>query len=69
MIGLSLVFTLYVQEGLHFSPLKAGLASLPQAVGGVVGFGIAMGAGRQARPYPSAARHPRHGGGRGRARR
>ncbi|MEU4696230.1 DHA2 family efflux MFS transporter permease subunit [Nonomuraea dietziae] len=42
MIGLSLVFTLYVQEGLHFSPLKAGLASLPQAVGGVVGFGIAM---------------------------
>jgi EmrB/QacA subfamily drug resistance transporter len=42
MIGLSLVFSLYMQVGLHFSPLKAGLASLPQAVGGVIGFGIAM---------------------------
>ncbi|MGV9308035.1 MFS transporter [Nonomuraea sp. NPDC003727] len=42
MIGLSLVFMLYVQEGLHFTPFQAGLASLPQAIGGIVGFGIAM---------------------------
>jgi EmrB/QacA subfamily drug resistance transporter len=42
LMGLSLVFTLYVQEGLGFSPLKAGLTALPQALGGVVGFGLAM---------------------------
>ncbi|MFI6595547.1 MFS transporter [Nonomuraea sp. NPDC050536] len=42
MIGLSLVFSLYTQVGLGFSPLKAGLTSLPQAIGGVVGFGLAM---------------------------
>ncbi|WP_084960466.1 MFS transporter [Thermoactinospora rubra] len=42
MIGLSLVFMLYMQEGLGFSPLKAGLTSLPQAIGGVAGFGLAM---------------------------
>ncbi|NRQ38854.1 MFS transporter [Nonomuraea sp. NN258] len=42
MIGLSLVFTLYTQMGLHYSPLKAGLTGLPQAIGGVIGFGLAM---------------------------
>ncbi|MBT2233822.1 MFS transporter [Nonomuraea sp. NEAU-A123] len=42
MIGLSLVFTLYTQVGLGYSPLKAGLTGLPQAIGGVVGFGLAM---------------------------
>ncbi|MEV4468415.1 MFS transporter [Nonomuraea sp. NPDC049504] len=42
MIGFSLVFSLYTQLGLGFSPLEAGLAALPQALGGVVGFGIAM---------------------------
>ncbi|MBB6348959.1 MFS transporter [Nonomuraea muscovyensis] len=42
LIGLSLVFTLYTQVGLGFSPLKAGLTGLPQAVGGVIGFGLAM---------------------------
>ncbi|NUR92159.1 MAG: MFS transporter, partial [Nonomuraea sp.] len=42
MIGLSLVFTLYTQVGLGFSPLKAGLTGLPQAIGGVIGFGLAM---------------------------
>ncbi|MEV5328707.1 DHA2 family efflux MFS transporter permease subunit [Nonomuraea sp. NPDC052634] len=42
MIGFSLVFTLYTQLGLGFSPLEAGLAALPQALGGVVGFGLAM---------------------------
>jgi EmrB/QacA subfamily drug resistance transporter len=44
LIGFSLVFTLYVQIGLGFSPLKAGLAGMPQAVGMVAGF-IAAGAG------------------------
>ncbi|MEU7897752.1 DHA2 family efflux MFS transporter permease subunit [Nonomuraea sp. NPDC049152] len=42
MIGLSMVFMLYVQGGLHFTPFQAGLASLPQAIGGVAGFAIAM---------------------------
>ncbi|MCA2220461.1 MFS transporter [Nonomuraea aurantiaca] len=42
MIGLSLVFTLYTQVGLGYSPLKAGLTGLPQAIGGVIGFGLAM---------------------------
>ncbi|WP_113703856.1 MFS transporter [Nonomuraea lactucae] len=42
LIGLSLVFTLFTQLGLGYSPLKAGLTGLPQAVGGVIGFGLAM---------------------------
>jgi EmrB/QacA subfamily drug resistance transporter len=42
LIGFSLVFTLYVQLGLGLSPLGAGLAALPTALGTVVGFGIAM---------------------------
>jgi EmrB/QacA subfamily drug resistance transporter len=41
LIGLSLVYTLYLQIGLGYSPLKAGLTSLPQALGAVVGFGLA----------------------------
>jgi EmrB/QacA subfamily drug resistance transporter len=41
IIGFSLVFTVYVQIGLGYSPLKAGLASLPQAVGNVLGFVVA----------------------------
>ncbi|GAA3224492.1 DHA2 family efflux MFS transporter permease subunit [Nonomuraea helvata] len=42
MMGLGLVFNLYTQLGLGFSPLKAGLTGLPQAIGGVIGFGLAM---------------------------
>ncbi|MFC4113753.1 DHA2 family efflux MFS transporter permease subunit [Nonomuraea zeae] len=42
MMGLGLVFNLYVQGGLGFTPLQAGLTGLPQALGGVVGFGLAM---------------------------
>ncbi|MEU8246151.1 MFS transporter [Nonomuraea sp. NPDC048916] len=42
LIGLSLVFTLYTQLGLGYSPLKAGLTSLPQALGAMAGFGLAM---------------------------
>ncbi|WP_336205575.1 MFS transporter [Nonomuraea sp. LPB2021202275-12-8] len=42
LMGVSLVFTLYTQVGLGFSPLKAGLTSLPQALGAVAGFGLAM---------------------------
>ncbi|MEW9533246.1 MFS transporter [Microbispora sp. NPDC049125] len=41
MVGFSLVFTLYTQMGLHYSPLKAGLAALPQAIGVMVGFVVA----------------------------
>jgi MFS family permease len=44
LVGFSLVFTFYVQVGLGYSPLKAGLAGLPQAAGMVIGF-IAAGAG------------------------
>ncbi|GAA3539922.1 MFS transporter [Nonomuraea rosea] len=42
MMGFGLVFNLYTQSGLGFTPLQAGLAGLPQALGGVVGFGLAM---------------------------
>lgn len=45
MIGFSLVFSLYVQVGLGYSPFKTGLANVPSAIGIVIGFGIANGAG------------------------
>jgi EmrB/QacA subfamily drug resistance transporter len=44
LIGTGLVFTFYLQVGLGYSPLKAGLTTLPQALGTVAGF-IAAGAG------------------------
>ena len=44
LIGTGLVFTFYLQIGLGYSPLKAGLTTLPQALGTVAGF-IAAGAG------------------------
>ncbi|SEG28801.1 drug resistance transporter, EmrB/QacA subfamily [Nonomuraea solani] len=42
MMGFGLVFNLYTQLGLGFTPLQAGLAGLPQAIGGVAGFALAM---------------------------
>lgn len=42
MMGFGLVFSLYTQIGLGFTPLEAGLAALPQAIGGVAGFALAM---------------------------
>ena len=44
MIGTGLLFTFYLQLGLRYSPLKAGLTTLPQALGTVAGF-VAAGAG------------------------
>jgi hypothetical protein len=44
MIGFGLVFNLYIQLGLGYSPLKAGLSGVPQAIGMVIGF-IAANAG------------------------
>jgi EmrB/QacA subfamily drug resistance transporter len=44
LIGTGLVFTLYLQVGLGYSPLKAGLTTLPQALGTVAGF-VAAGSG------------------------
>ena len=44
LVGIGLIFTLYLQVGLGYSPLKAGLTTLPQAVGMVAGF-IAAGSG------------------------
>ncbi|WP_127500035.1 MFS transporter [Actinoplanes solisilvae] len=41
LIGTSLVFTFYLQVGLGYSPLKAGLTTLPQALGSVAGFVVA----------------------------
>jgi EmrB/QacA subfamily drug resistance transporter len=38
LMGMSIVFTLFVQLGLGFSPLRAGLAGIAQAVGMVIGF-------------------------------
>ena len=42
LMGLSIVFTLFVQVGLGFSPLKAGLAGSAQAIGMVVGFVVTL---------------------------
>jgi EmrB/QacA subfamily drug resistance transporter len=41
LIGTGLIFTFYLQIGLGYSPLKAGLSTLPQAVGTIAGFGVA----------------------------
>jgi EmrB/QacA subfamily drug resistance transporter len=41
LIGYSLVFTLFMQIGLGYSPLKAGLAGMPTALGTVAGFVVA----------------------------
>jgi EmrB/QacA subfamily drug resistance transporter len=48
MIGFTLVFSLYLQVGLGDSPLKTGLAAVPQALGMVIGFVVAS-AGLSAR--------------------
>jgi MFS family permease len=48
LIGLSLATSIYYQLGLGWSPLKAGLAGLPNALGAVVGF-VAAGSGLTAR--------------------
>jgi EmrB/QacA subfamily drug resistance transporter len=40
MIGLMLAFTLYLQLGLGFSPLHAGLTLIPQSLGMAVGAGL-----------------------------
>jgi EmrB/QacA subfamily drug resistance transporter len=40
MLGFSLTLSLYLQIGLHFSPLRTGLTTVPQAVGVIVGFGL-----------------------------
>lgn len=42
LMGMSIVFTLFVQVGLGFSPLKAGLAGSAQAIGMVVGFVVSQ---------------------------
>ncbi|MGW5671429.1 MFS transporter [Micromonospora sp. NPDC003776] len=41
LAGFSLVFSLYLQLGLGWSPLRTGLAGVPQALGMVVAFVIA----------------------------
>jgi EmrB/QacA subfamily drug resistance transporter len=38
LLGMSIVFTLLVQLGLGYTPLKAGLAGIAQAIGMIVGF-------------------------------
>jgi EmrB/QacA subfamily drug resistance transporter len=40
MIGLMLAFTLYLQLGLGFSPIHAGLSLVPQSLGMAVGAGL-----------------------------
>lgn len=44
LTGFALVFTVFLQVGLGYSPLKAGMSALPQAAGSVLGF-IAAGSG------------------------
>ncbi|PZG31001.1 MFS transporter [Spongiactinospora gelatinilytica] len=41
LIGFNWVFSVYLQTGPHYTPVQAGLAFLPQAVGAVIGFGAA----------------------------
>ncbi|AGL14076.1 MFS transporter [Actinoplanes sp. N902-109] len=41
LLGTGLVLSLYLQVGLGFSALKAGLSTLPQAVGTMLGFVVA----------------------------
>ncbi|MET7289502.1 MFS transporter [Streptomyces sp. NPDC005573] len=43
MQGFMLVFNLYTQIGLGYSPLKAGLVMVPWSGGMIVGFGVAQG--------------------------
>jgi EmrB/QacA subfamily drug resistance transporter len=45
MMGFNLAFSLYLQLGLGYSPLRTGLASVPAAAGVIAGFGIAMAGG------------------------
>ncbi|GIH27021.1 hypothetical protein Aph01nite_53310 [Acrocarpospora phusangensis] len=42
MAGFMLVFNLYTQIGLGYSPLKAGLAGVPWSLGMIAGFGLAQ---------------------------
>ncbi|MEV4253691.1 MFS transporter [Spirillospora sp. NPDC049652] len=42
MTGFALVFALYTQLGLGYSPLKAGLAQIPWSLGMIAGFGAAQ---------------------------
>jgi EmrB/QacA subfamily drug resistance transporter len=44
MIGLMLVFSLYLQLGLHFSPAHTGLAFVPWSLGTAIGAGGGAGA-------------------------
>ncbi|MEU5884222.1 MFS transporter [Spirillospora sp. NPDC047279] len=46
LTGFALVFGLYTQLGLGYSPLKAGLAQIPWSLGMVVGFGLAQAVAR-----------------------
>ncbi|MFC4908752.1 MFS transporter [Actinomadura gamaensis] len=46
MTGFALVFGLYTQLGLGYSPLKAGLAQIPWSVGMIAGFGVAQAVSR-----------------------
>jgi EmrB/QacA subfamily drug resistance transporter len=43
MSGLMLAFTLYLQIGLGYSPLRAGLTTAPWPLGVAIGAGLAMG--------------------------
>jgi EmrB/QacA subfamily drug resistance transporter len=42
MSGFSLVFSLYTQLGLGYSPLKAGLVGVPLSLGMIAGFAVAQ---------------------------
>ena len=47
MFGMFFFASLYVQDVLHYSPLKAGLAFLPVSLGIIVGAGISQGVIKQ----------------------
>src|SRR5262249_6123251 len=57
MIGLMLVFTLFLQLGQHFTAIHSGLALVPWSLGIAIGAGLAMGL-----LAPRIGRHVLHGG-------
>lgn len=42
LTGFNLVFSLYLQLGMHYSPLKTGLSGVPLSVAMVIGFGASQ---------------------------
>ena len=60
MSGVFFVYTLFMQIGLHFSALHAGLTMLPWSIGTIASMGASQAPDAEDRPAPHAA--GRHAG-------